>query len=204
MRLPRAAENQVSPKIFRPPDGGRKGNTDMKITFTARQTTVKDSVKELVEKKLQKLDKYFDKEASAAVTFSNKRNLECLEITISHNGTLFRSEVEEEFYRDALDKSIDTIERQIRKNKTKLEKRLRASAFEIPYEAPDTAVEEEEEDDVVKVKTFSMRPMSVEDAILQMNLLGHMFFVFKNVDNGHTNVVYKRKDGHYGLITEAE
>ncbi len=174
----------------------------MKITFTARQTTVKDSVKELVEKKLSKLDKYFDKEASAAVTFSNKRNKECLEITISYNGTLFRSEVEEEFYRDALDKSIDTIERQIRKNKTRLERRLRANAFEIPYEAPEPIVEEE--DDIVKVKTFSMRPMAVEDAILQMNLIGHMFFVFKNIDNGQTNVVYKRKDGGYGLITEAE
>ncbi len=176
----------------------------MKITFTARQTTVKDSVKELVEKKLTKLDKYFDKEASAAVTFSNKRNLECLEITISHNGTLFRSEVEEEFYRDALDKSIDNIERQIRKNKTRLEKRLRASAFEVPAEPEVPFVEEEEEEDVVRVKTFSMRPMAVEDAILQMNLLGHMFFVFKNIDNGQTNVVYKRKDGQYGLITEAE
>ncbi len=176
----------------------------MKITFTARQTTVKDSIKELVEKKLTKLDKYFDKEASASVTFSNKRNLECLEITISHNGTLFRSEVEEEFYRDALDKSIDNIERQIRKNKTRLEKRLRASAFEAPAVPEAPFVEEEEEEDVVRVKTFSMRPMAVEDAILQMNLLGHMFFVFKNLDNGQTNVVYKRKDGRYGLITEAE
>lgn len=174
----------------------------MKITFTCRQTTVKDSIKELVEKKLQKLDKYFDKEASAAVTFSNKRNLECLEITISHNGTLFRSEVEEEYYRDALDRSIDTIERQIRKNKTRLERRLRANAFEIPYEAPEPFIEED--DDVVRVKTFDIKPMTVEEAILQMNLLGHMFFVFKNLENGQTNVVYKRKDGHYGMICEAD
>ena len=174
----------------------------MKITFTSRQTTVKDSIKELVEKKLQKLDKYFDKEASAAVTFSNKRNKECLEITIYYNGTLFRSEVEEEFYRDALDRSVDTIERQIRKNKTKLEKRLRATAFEAPYESSEVFVEEDEK--VVRVKTFDMKPMTVDEAILQMNLLDHMFYVFKNIENDQTNVVYKRKDGHYGIICEAD
>lgn len=179
----------------------------MKITFNSRQTTVKDSVKELVEKKLTKLDKYFDKEASASVTFSNKRNLECLEITISHNGTLFRSEVEDETYRDALDKSIDTIERQIRKNKTKLEKRLRKNAFDdaFNYETPASAPAiPDEEDAVVKVKSFNMKPMTVDEAILQMDLLGHMFFVFKNIDDGKTSVVYKRKDGYYGLICEAD
>lgn len=179
----------------------------MKITFNARQTNVKDSVKELVEKKLTKLDKYFDKEASAQVTFSNKRNLECLEITISHNGTLFRSEVEDETYRDALDKSVDTIERQIRKNKTKLEKRLRKNAFEDTFAYAPSVDEQpfgEDDDKVVKVKSFSMKPMTVDEAILQMDLLGHMFFVFKNIDDGKTSVVYKRKDGHYGLICEAE
>jgi putative sigma-54 modulation protein len=181
---------------------GKERKTAMKITFTSRQTTVKDSIKELVEKKLQKLDKYFDKEASAAVTFSNKRNKECLEITISYNGTLFRSEVEEEFYRDALDKSVDMIERQIRKNKTKLEKRLRASAFETPYDSSEVFVEEDEK--VVRVKTFDMKPMTVDEAILQMNLLDHMFYVFKNIENDQTNVVYKRKDGHYGIICEAD
>lgn len=179
----------------------------MKITFNARQTNVKDSVKELVEKKLTKLDKYFDKEASAQVTFSNKRNLECLEITISHNGTLFRSEVEDETYRDALDKSVDTIERQIRKNKTKLEKRLRKNAFDDTFAYTPSFDEQalaEDDDKVVKVKHFNMKPMTVDEAILQMDLLGHMFFVFKNIDDGKTNVVYMRKDGHYGLICEAE
>ena len=178
----------------------------MKITFNFRQTNVKDSIKEIVEKKLSKLDKYFDQEASATVTFSNKRNLECLEITISHNGTLFRSEVEEETYRDALDKSVDNIERQIRKNKTKLEKRLRKSAFDdaFNYFPPVNEPEPIEEENVVKVKAFNMKPMTVDEAILQMDLLGHMFFVFKNIDDGKTSVVYKRKDGHYGLICEAD
>lgn len=178
----------------------------MKITFNFRQTNVKDSIKEIVEKKLSKLDKYFDKEASASVTFSNKRNLECLEITISHNGTLFRSEVEEETYRDALDKSVDNIERQIRKNKTKLEKRLRKNAFDdaFNYVPPINEQEAAEEEAVVKVKSFNMKPMTVDEAILQMDLLGHMFFVFKNIDDGKTSVVYKRKDGQYGLICEAD
>lgn len=175
----------------------------MKIMFNCRQTNVNDSIKELVESKLSKLDKYFGNEASANVTFSKKRDLETIEVTISYNGTLFRSETEDKFYRDALDKTIDTIERQIRKNKTKLEKRFRGKTFEVPYVAPDPYVEEAKEE-VVKVKTFSFKPMTVDEAILQMELLDHMFFVFRNIENDQTNVVYRRKDGFYGLICEAD
>lgn len=172
----------------------------MKITFVSRQTTVKDDLKALVEKKLARLDKYFDKEGDATVTFSKKRNLETLEITISAAGTLFRSEVGEETYQNALDRSIDNIERQIRKNKTRLAKRLRAGVF---TEAPSYIPPEEPEEDpefIIRTKSFELTPMSAEEAILQMNLLGHQFFLFEDQDTGEICVVYTRKDGAYGLI----
>lgn len=174
----------------------------MKVTINARQMTVRDDLKELAVKKLNKLDKYFPKEGDATVTFSRKRNKENLEVTISAANTLFRCEVEEETFQNALDRSIDMIERQIRKNKTRLEKRLRQEAFDTPF-APDADFEEEPEF-MIRRKTFSYKPMSVDEAILQMNLLEHEFFVFENAETEKVCVVYKRKDGAYGLIEPAD
>lgn len=171
----------------------------MKVTINARQMTVRESLKELVFEKLEKLDKYFQREGEATVTFSRKRNKENLEITILAANTLFRCEVEDETFQNALDRSIDMIERQIRKNKTRLEKRLREDAFEAPYEAMEEL--EEEPEFKVRHKSFTYKPMSVDEAILQMNLLDHTFFVFKDAQTEEVCVVYKRKDGDYGLIT---
>ena len=170
----------------------------MKITVNARQMTVRESLKELVFKKLEKLDKYFPEEGEATVTFSRKHDRENLEITIFAANTLFRSEIEDETFQNALDRSIDTIERQIRKNKTRLEKRLRDGAFADTYS--DDEGWEEEPEFRIRTKTFSYKPMSVEEAILQMNLLNHEFFVFEEDESGDVCVVYKRKDGDYGLI----
>lgn len=169
----------------------------MKITIIGRQMNVRDSLKELVENKLSKFDKFFDGESEATVTFSRKRDKENLEVTIVAASTIFRAEDEEESFQTALDRVIDSIERQIRKNKTRLEKRFRAGAFD-EYFGDD--VTEEEPEFKIRTKTFSFKPMSVEEAILQMNLLGHQFFVFENSDSGDTCVVYTRKDGAYGLI----
>lgn len=171
----------------------------MKVTINARQMTVRESLKDLVFDKLEKLDKYFQTEGEATVTFSRKRNKENLEITISAANTLFRCEVEDETFQNALDRAIDRIERQIRKNKTRLSKRLREDAFEAAYE-PMEAFEEEPEFRV-RHKTFTYKPMSVDEAILQMNLLDHTFFVFKDAVTEEVCVVYKRKDGDYGLIS---
>ncbi len=174
----------------------------MKITVVCRQITVYDDVKALVAKKLARLDKYFEREGDATVTFSKKRNRENLEITINAANTLFRSEVDDESFQNALDRSIDAIERQIRKNKTRLAKRLRSGAFNEP--PPPTFLEDEPEEDpefIIRTKSFHLKPMSPEEAILQMNLLGHQFFVFEDQDTGQTCVVYARKDGAYGLIT---
>ncbi len=171
----------------------------MKVTINARQMTVRESLKELVFDKLAKLDKYFQKEGEATVTFSRKRNKENLEVTISAANTLFRCEVEDETFQNALDRAIDMIERQIRKNKTRLEKRLREDAFETPYDFGDGF--EEEPEFKIRKKAFTYKPMSVDEAILQMNLLDHEFFVFEDAETEAVCVVYKRKDGDYGLIT---
>ncbi len=170
----------------------------MKITVNARQMSVRESLKELVVEKLSKLDKYFYDEGEATVTFSKKRNNVNLEVTIYAANTLFRCEIEDETFQNALDRSIDTIERQIRRNKTRLEKRLRAGVFDTGYTADDYI--DDEPEFRIRTKSFFFKPMSVEEAILQMNLLGHEFFVFEDQESGDTCVVYKRKDGDYGLI----
>ena len=170
----------------------------MKITINARQMTVRESLKQLVSSKLEKFDKFFYDEPEATVTFSRKRNKENLEVTIYASNTIFRSEVEDETFQNALDRSIDTIERQIRKNKTRLEKRLRDGALDEVYPFDDQI--DDEPEFKIRTKTFSYKPMSVEEAILQMNLLGHEFFVFTDAETENVCVVYKRKDGDYGLI----
>ena len=175
-----------------------KEETSMKITINARQMSVRESLKELVFEKLSKLDKYFCDEGDATVTFSKKRNNVNLEVTIYAASTFFRCEIEDETFQNALDRSIDTIERQIRRNKTRLEKRLLEGVFDTGYTADDYI--DDEPEFKIRTKTFSFKPMSVEEAILQMNLLSHEFFVFEDQESGDTCVVYKRKDGDYGLI----
>ena len=174
----------------------------MKVTIIGRQMNVWDEMKSTIDAKLSKLDKYFGDEAEATATLSSKHGLKNLEITINAYGTIFRSETEDETFRNALDRSIYSIERQIRKNKTRLQKRLREGAF-IPDEAAAYAPAEEIHEDgefIIRTKRFEFTPMSVEEAIMQMNLLGHEFFVFNDADTEETCVVYKRKDGNYGLI----
>ena len=170
----------------------------MKITIVSRQITVFDEWKALAEKKLQKLDKFFDEESTnATVTFSKRKNKFTVEITIFSAGTVFRCESTEDDFRDAIDRAIAVIERQILRNKTRLEKRLRSAAF---VELPPTEDIEEEPEFTIRKKSFPVRPMSPEEAILQMNLLGHQFFVFEDDTTGDTCVVYARRGGDYGLI----
>ena len=162
---------------------------------------VYDEMKELVEKKLAKFDKYFSSAGEATVTLSCKHNQKTLEITISAANTLFRSEIRAETFRDALDSAVAAIEGQIRRNKTRLARRLRSGGLEFPEADLETEDDLEDAPEVIiRTKTFSFKPMSPEEAILQMNLLGHQFFVFNDDQTGKTCVVYVRKDGDYGLI----
>lgn len=170
----------------------------MKITVTGRQMPVYEGMKETLEKKLGKFDRYFNGDASANVTLKNHPRGKEIEITINALGTLFRSEVQADSFRDALDEAVANIDRQIRKNKTRLAKRLRDNTFIEPTVDFDDGSEEEVS--ILRTKSYPVRPMSPEDAILEMNLLGHNFFVFVDSVNGCTSVVYKRKDGGYGIL----
>ena len=170
----------------------------MKMNFTARQMRVFDQVKETAEKKLAKFDKFFGEGAEMDITFSMPNGLEMVEITIRSQGMVFRAEEASDTFANAIDRATEALERQIRKNKTRLQKRVKSEAFDIiDNEFSDV---EEEYVQNVRTKTFPFKPMSVEEAILQMNLLGHDFFVFKDADTLETCVVYKRKNNGYGLI----
>ena len=171
----------------------------MKVTIIGRQMNVWDEMKATIENKLEKLDKYFGDDCEATVTLSSKRNLKSLEITINAYGTIFRSETDDDTFRNALDRSIYSIERQIRKNKTRLSKKIRSGAFDEGIF--DTGEDYEEDAEfVIRTKSFYFKPMSVEEAIMQMNLLDHEFFVFLDDKTSEVSIVYKRKSGDYGLI----
>ncbi len=173
----------------------------MKINIVGRQMNVYEDTRLLVEKKLAKLDKYFKSGADpeATVTLSRKNNVSCVDVTINAAGTLFRSEVRADDFRDAMDQTVEHIEGQIRKNKTKLAKRLRENVMDMSI-IPDAVEEADEDEIIIRTKQFEFKPMSPEEAIMQMNLLGHSFYVFKDISTGETCVVYARRDGAYGLI----
>ncbi len=175
----------------------------MKITIIGRQMNVWEEMKATINEKLEKLEKYFGDECEATVTLSSKRNLKSLEITITAYGTIFRSESEDDTFRNALDRSIYSIERQIRKNKTRLAKKIRSGAFDGGIFDTGEDYEEDKEFNI-RTKSFYFKPMSVEEAIMQMNLLDHEFFVFRDAESEEVCVVYKRRDGDYGLIVPSE
>lgn len=172
----------------------------MNISIIGRQVNVRDDMKALVEKKLAKFDRYFPQGADAAVTFRRVRDSECVELTISVGGTLFRAEESSTEFRTSLTRCIDTIEGQIRKNKTRLEKRMKSTFAAAEAAVAEEVPVEEEGDFDIRVKSFPLKPMTPEEAILQMNLLGHAFYAFEDADSGDTCVVYKRNSGSYGLI----
>lgn len=171
----------------------------MKTNILLRQVTIDEKTRLLIEKKISKLDKFFQDEAEVSVTISKIRDKEKLELTISQYGKLFRSEVLAEDVSHAIDTAVSIIERQIRKNKTKLQKRIRDNAFLKGFDETDADIEDTDELKIRR-KDFKLEPMSVEDAVLQMDLLEHNFYVFEDIDSGNINVVYKRHGDEYGLI----
>ena len=173
----------------------------MKLTITGRKFTVTDSISERITEKLNKFDKYFDDEATGTVVLRSRKNTEIIEITIYSKGTMFRAEVEDESILNALDRAVDIIERQIRKNKTRLERRLKICAFDKTVLADNQWSDAEEEPiRITRTKKFVMKLMTPEEAVLQMNLIGHEFFLFTNAENEKVCVVYKKKNEEYGLI----
>ena len=171
----------------------------MKITYTARKVNLRDNFKERVEKKLRKFDKIFSEEAQAFVVVTLDKSSQTVEITIKDNSMVYRAEKTMPEMNDAVDKCVDVLGRQLRKNKARLEKRLRSGSLEelvAPVEEPEV----EEDYTVVRTKQIPVKPISVDEAILQMYMVGHKFYMFNNAETGDVNVVYAREDGAYGLL----
>ena len=178
----------------------------MKFVFTDKKINLPNKVHAYAEKKVGKLDRYFKADTEAAIVFSVEKDRNNVELTIRSGSTIIRVAESTSDMFATIDAAVSSVERQLRKNKSRLEKRLRQDAFsrsvdmeEISSFAPET---DEEEFKIVRTKRFPIKPMTVDEAILQMDLLGHTFFAFKNDDTGAFSVVYQRNDGGYGLIED--
>lgn len=174
----------------------------MKVTVMSKNIEITPALREVIEKKISKLDKYFEKEVDAKVTISVQKSRHIVEVTIPFSGIMLRAEeATEDMY-----KSIDMVEeklvRQIRKQKTKLSRKYNQSLrfAEIATDLEEVEEVEETKGKIVRTKTFAVKPMSSEEAVLQMELLGHNFFVYQDTDTNNISVLYKRKDGNYGLL----
>lgn len=171
----------------------------MKVTITGKNIELTNGIKEAVEDKLSKLDKYFTKDTEANVTLSVEKERQKIEVTIPVKGTVIRSEqVSNDMY-VSIDLVEEVLERQLKKYRTKLISKQQAAAYFTDEftQRDDTA---DENIKIIRSKKFGMKPMYPEDACIQMELLGHNFFVFKNAETDEVNVVYKRNDNTYGLI----
>ncbi|MGE5484569.1 MAG: ribosome hibernation-promoting factor, HPF/YfiA family [Ignavibacteriales bacterium] len=168
----------------------------MHITVRGKNMDITPALKDYVEKRLGKIEKYFDYPVSPQVTLSLERDRHIVEVTLPVNGMLLRGEEETGDMYSAVDLVLEKIEKQIEKYRTRITRRNRSQTRGGESEYIDAG----REPSVVRVKRFALKPMTVEEAVLQMNLLGHDFFVFRNAENEEVHVVYKRKDGNYGLI----
>ena len=170
----------------------------MKTTITAKKMQIPHNFTEYAETRIaNKLSKFFGDEADAKIVISEVKNQIILELTVRYNSMIYRAERSAEDKNVALDDAIDKIIRQIRKNKTRIEKKLKDTAFKETFAE---AVPEITDYEIIKHKKFKLRPMDIEEAILQMNLLGHSFFMFTNAETGDINVVYKRTEGNYAVL----
>lgn len=179
----------------------------MKFNFIEKKLQLEPDVRNYAEKKVGKLDKFFRTPSEANITFSVERGRCKVEVTLNNNGMYYRaSELTNDMYA-SIDSACSAIERQIRKNKTRLEKRLREGALSDyqPEFTSSDLLDEPEDFQIIRTKRFSLKPMTPEEAILQMNLLEHEFFAFLNQeDTDCFSVVYRRKNGGYGLISAAD
>ena len=179
----------------------------MKFQYSEKKVKLPGNVHAYAEKKVMKLARYFEEDAEALVVFSVEKNRNKAEITVHGAGTWFRASESTSDMFASIDAAVGTIEGQIRKNKTRLARRLRQDAFSRTVQEETSFAPEPAEDDlsIVKGKSFYFKPMTREEAVLQMNLLEHSFFAFRDEDNGGVfAVVYRRNDGGYGLINDVE
>ena len=179
----------------------------MKLQITEKKISLPENVHAYAEKKVTKLDRYFRDDAEAFVAFSVQKGRNIVELTVHAANTYFRASESTSDMFASIDAAVATIEGQIRKNKTRLARRIRQDAFvRTPETVSSFAPDEPEEDEfeIVRTKRFAMKPMTREEAILQMNLLDHSFFVFRSSEDDGLSIVYRRKNGGYGLIVTDE
>ena len=178
----------------------------MKFQFSEKKVKLPGNVPAYAEKKVMKLARYFEEDAQALIVFSVEKNRNNVELTVRGAGTWFRAHESTSDMFASIDAAVGTIEGQIRKNKTRLARRLRQDAFVRAAEETSFAAEEPEEElNIVRIKQFRFAPMTREEAVLQMNLLEHNFFAFRDADNDDAfAVVYRRNDGGYGIIEDGE
>ena len=175
----------------------------MKFTIVERKMKIDDDLRAYALRKVEKLDRYFQQDSDTTLTFSELRGKQTVEVTVRQVGLVVRAEETTSDMFASVDGAVSSIERQIRKHKTRLEKRLREGAFDKIAEQQ--AAFAEDDFDVVRRKKFDVKPMSVEEAILQMNLIGHAFFAFRNEEkDGAFSVVYRRNDGGYGVLVDVD
>ena len=176
----------------------------MKFQFSEKKVKLPSNVHAYAEKKVMKLARYFEEDAQALVVFSVEKNRNNVELTVRGAGSWFRAHESTSDMFASIDAAVGTIEGQIRKNKTRLARRLRQDAFTRTVEETSFAEDEPEEKlDILRVKKFHFEPMTREEAVLQMNLLGHSFFAFRDAEADDAfAVVYRRKDGGYGILED--
>ena len=176
----------------------------MKFQFSEKKVKLPGNVHAYAEKKVMKLARFFEEDAEALIVFSVEKNRNNVELTVRGAGTIFRAKESTSDMFASIDAAIGSIENQIRRNKTRLAKRLRKDAFVRSADETSFAAEPAEDDlQILRMKSFYFKPMTREEAVMQMNLLEHNFFAFRDEDNGGTfAVVYKRNDGGYGLIDD--
>ena len=177
-----------------------KGAVNMRITISGKNIELTEGLKDAVNEKLAKLDKYFTKETDASVTLSVEKNRQKIEVTIPMKGSVLRAEeVTSDMYA-SIDQVVETLDRQLNKYRKKFIAKKKGGDVFLPEFLSEEVVEDDDELKIERVKRFGVKPMYPEDACLEMELLGHDFFVFLNAESDEVNVVYKRKGGSYGLI----
>lgn len=176
----------------------------MKLQYVGKNIEINDSLREVADKKYSRLGKYFTQDLDGTVTFIVEKNERIAEVTIHLPGTILRSEQSSDDMYTSIDRTVDALESQIRKYKARLQKRYgQEDTIRFENIEPEEDPEPHEEKRIVKVKRFGLKPMSPEEASMQMELLGHNFFVYRDAESDGIHVIYKRKDGDYGVI-EAE
>ena len=178
----------------------------MKFQFSEKKVKLPGNVHAYAEKKVMKLARFFEEDAEALIVFSVEKNRNNVELTVRGAGTIFRAKESTSDMFASIDAAIGSIENQIRRNKTRLAKRLRKDAFVRSADETSFAAEPAEDDlKIVRMKSFYFKPMTREEAVMQMNLLEHNFFAFRDEDKGGAfAVVYRRNDGGYGLIEDTQ